>query len=71
LRSFFFGFFKGSGFVSAVIAAEEDLDFALGFAESLLALTRESNALLKQFERSIERKIARLELADDLLQVFE
>ena len=56
---------------ASVVSAEQYFDFAFRFVESLLALARKSYALLEQLERTIEREIASLKLADDLLELFE
>ena len=57
--------------VRTVVAAKQDLDFALCFVQTLLALARQADPLLEQLERTVQRQIASFEVPHDLLKLFK
>ncbi len=54
-----------------ITAAGEYLDARFGFFELLAALFGQSHAALEKFEGAFERQVARLEFADDFLQLLK
>jgi hypothetical protein len=55
----------------SLIITQQDLYSSLSLAQTILALARESNPLLKQFETLIERQVAVFQLPDNLFECFE
>jgi hypothetical protein len=63
--------FTSLGNRPSLIVAQEDLDASFGLAQTLLAFTRKSNALLKQLETLFERQVAVFQLPDYLFERFQ
>jgi hypothetical protein len=53
---------------STLAVTQENLNAALSLAQSFLTFAREADALLEEFQTFLERQIALLKLADDLLE---
>jgi hypothetical protein len=67
------GFFSEErlGFEGAVALLDEDLDFALGGVELLLADCGEADAFFEELEGVFEREVTFLELIDDGFEFLE